>query len=144
MAAPLTVSKREDEAPLLTAIGRQPLPPQESSAVGTLLLTPRWAAKLSPESRALVTARAPATVRTDLDSALLRMENRLAEDGLRNEAFLHRAIHQQLARADGLSTWEDLNAWVYESLFLTPASDPWLGLAPTELVGALLPVASTH
>ena len=144
VAAPLTVSKREDEAPLLAAIGRQPLPPAESSAVGTLLLTPRWAAKLSPESRALVTARAPATVRTDLDSALLRMENRIAEDGLRNEAFLHRAIHQQLARASGLSTWEELNDWVYTELFLTPASDPWLGLAPTELVGALLPVASTH
>ncbi len=95
VAAPLTVSKRADEAPLLSAIGRQPLPPAESSAVGTLLLTPRWTAKLSPESRALVTARAPATVRTDLDSALLRMENRLAEDGLRNEAFLHRAIHQR-------------------------------------------------
>jgi hypothetical protein len=142
VAAPLTVSKRVDEAPLLSAIGRQPLPPAESSAVGTLLLTPRWTANLSPQSRALVTARAPAAVQTDLDAALLRMENRLAEDGLRNEAFLHRAIHLQLARAGGLRTWQDLNDWVYTSLFLTPASDPWLGLAPTELLGALLPVAA--
>ena len=26
---------------------------------------------------------------------------------------------------------DTLNEWVYAELFLTPSSDPWLGLAPT-------------
>jgi hypothetical protein len=140
-AARLAVSKSIAESPLLSSVGRRPLPPAESNAVGMLVPTPRWSARLSPESRALVAARAPAAAREDLDAALLRLENRLAEDGLRNEAFLHRAIHQEMARAYGLWTWQALNQWVYTALFLTPADDPWLGLAPTELLGALLPVA---
>ena len=140
-AARLALSKSIAESPLLSAVGRRPVAPKDSNAVSALVLTPRWIARLSPESRALVEARAPAAAREDLDMAMLRLENRLAEDGLRNEAFLHRAIHQHMARAYGLWTWQSLNSWVYTSLFLTPADDPWLGLAPTELLGALLPVA---
>jgi len=140
-AARLALSKSVAESPLLAAVGRRPLAPEDSNAVSALVLTRRWGARLSPESRALVEARAPAAARENLDMALLRLEGRLAQDGLRNEAFLHRAIHQELAHVYGLWTWQDLNNWVYTTLFLTPASDPWLGLAPTELLGALLPVA---
>ena len=140
-AARLALSKSVAESPLLSSVGRRPLAPDDSNAISTLALTRRWGTYLSPESRALVEARAPAAAREDLEAALLRLEVRLAKDGLRNEAFLHRAIHQEMARAYGLQTWQDLNDWVYTALFLTPASDPWLGLAPTELLGALLPVA---
>ena len=143
-AARAALSKSAAESPLLSAIGRPPLAPMESPAVDTLALTPRWNVRLSNESRALVTAQAPAAARGDIDAALLRLEGRLAKDGLRNEAFLHRAIHQRLGQAAGLLwTWEEVNEWVYTDVFLTPASDPWLGLAPTELLGALLPVAAT-
>ena len=143
VAAPLALSKSSAESPLLSALGRRPLAPVESTAVDSLSLTRKWNVRLSNESRALVTARAPAAARDDLDAALLRLEVRLAKDGLRNEAFLHRAIHQNLARAARLWTWEEVNHWVYAEVFLTPASDPWLGLAPTELLGALLPVVPT-
>ncbi|HXT19695.1 MAG TPA: hypothetical protein VN923_02990 [Thermoanaerobaculia bacterium] len=142
-AAPLALSKSSAESPLLSALGRRPKQPLESRGVDALKLTRSWNVTLSAESRALVLARAPAAALENPDAALLRLEGRLAEDGLRNEAFLHRAIHQELARAAGLWSWEDLNLWVYADLFLTPASDPWLGLAPTELLGALLPVAAT-
>lgn len=30
-----------------------------------------------------------------------------------------------------------LNEWVYATLFLTPSSDPWLGLAPRDVYTAL-------
>ena len=30
-----------------------------------------------------------------------------------------------------------LNEWVYAELFLTPSSDPWLGLAPRDVYTAL-------
>jgi hypothetical protein len=36
--------------------------------------------------------------------------------------------------SDDLAT---LNAWVYSTLFLTPASDPWLGLMPPSVYTGL-------
>jgi len=140
-AARLAVSKGAAESPLLRSVGHRPTGPEDSNAVSTLVTTRRWNTRLSAETRELVEAQAPVAARQDLDMALLRLEVRLAEDGLRNEAFLHRAIHQEMARAAGLWTWQDLNNWVYTMLFLTPADDPWLGLAPTELLGALVAVA---
>ena len=140
-AARLALSKGAAESPLLAAVGHRPTGPEDSNAVSALVTTRSWNARLSPATRALIEAQAPIAAREELDMALLRLEGRLAEDGLRNEAFLHRAIHQEMARAAGLWTWQDLNNWVYTMLFLTPADDPWLGLAPTELLGALVAVA---
>jgi hypothetical protein len=33
--------------------------------------------------------------------------------------------------------FDRLNEWVYAELFLTPSSDPWLGLAPRDMYTAL-------
>jgi hypothetical protein len=51
----------------------------------------------------------------------------LALDTVRNECLLHRQIHRWFAdnEVDGLDA---LNERVYNELFLTPRSDPWLGL----------------
>jgi hypothetical protein len=141
-AARLAVSKGVGERPILTALGSTPWAPAPSPAIQTLSLMRQWNARLSPESLRLVTAHAPEAARADLTAARLRLEQRLAEDGLRNEAFLHRRIHEELSRASGLWTWQELNTWAYATLFETPAFDPWLGLAPTELLGALQPMTS--
>jgi hypothetical protein len=136
-ASRLALTKAAGEAPLLTSIGTPPLRPQQSVAVVSLAANEHWKAQLSREARGLVAARAPETVRTDLAGALERMGQRLAEDGVRNEVFLHRRIHAALAKAQTAPRWQDFNAWVYATLFLTPASDPWLGLAPTEALWGL-------
>jgi hypothetical protein len=54
-------------------------------------------------------------------------EQLLALDTVRNEYLLHRQIHRWFAdnEVDGLDA---LNERVYNELFLTPRSDPWLGL----------------
>lgn len=137
-AAVVALSKSVAERPTLAAIGPPPPPPADSPAIVTLVLAPEWHAELSPASLELVEAQAPPAARADLEAARIRMVNRLSEDGLRNEAFLHRSIHARLAQARSAS-WTDLNAWVYSDLFLSPASDPWLGLASTELLSALAP-----
>lgn len=51
----------------------------------------------------------------------------LAVDTVRNEFLFHARIHQWFARGEvpGLET---LNERVYAEIFLTPRSDPWLGL----------------
>lgn len=73
--------------------------------------------------------------------ALMRTKQPLSElllDNLRetvaidtefNENELHRRVHEWFAR-DEVRDLESLNKRVYDELFLTPSSDPWLGLMP--------------
>ena len=57
-------------------------------------------------------------------------------DGLRNEYVYRRLIHDMLAQ-DPSITLEALNARVYTELFLTPASDPWLGMRADDVWDAI-------
>ena len=55
---------------------------------------------------------------------------------LRNEYWLHRQLHDWLARTPAPDV-DGFNERVYAELFLTPRSDPWLGLVPVEAYTAL-------
>jgi hypothetical protein len=76
------------------------------------------------------------------EDPVLRMvrafESSMALDTVRNEYLLHRRIHEQFAGSAATTADVDaLNEWVYAELFLTPSSDPWLGLAPRDVYTAL-------
>jgi hypothetical protein len=65
-------------------------------------------------------------------------EDSISLDTVRNEYLLHRRIHEQFASGEPVTGDVDkLNEWVYAELFLTPSSDPWLGLAPSDVYTAL-------
>lgn len=66
-------------------------------------------------------------------------EDSMTLDTVRNEYLLHRRIHEAFAAGDAATTnnVDMLNEWVYAELFLTPSSDPWLGLAPRDVYTAL-------
>jgi hypothetical protein len=65
-------------------------------------------------------------------------ETSMALDTVRNEYLLHRRIHERFADAQTPQSDVDaLNEWVYAELFLTPSTDPWLGLAPNDVYTAL-------
>src|SRR5262249_55168525 len=65
-------------------------------------------------------------------------EDSMALDEVRNEYLLHRRIHDRLAEDEtGTMDLDALNEWVYAELFLTPSTDPWLGLAPNDAYSAL-------
>ncbi len=64
-------------------------------------------------------------------------ESSIAVDTVRNEYLLHRQLHQWLADPAGHIEVEKLNERVYAQLFLTPSSDPWLGLVPADTYTAL-------
>jgi hypothetical protein len=66
----------------------------------------------------------------DLERLFLALEMRVSEDTVKNELLLHRRVHEWLA-AESLD-FETLNARVYAELFLTPRSDPWLGMLPAD------------
>ena len=61
------------------------------------------------------------------------LEHTIAADTARNEYLFHARIHQWLMNAAMANDVERLNETVYATLFLTPNSDIWLGLHPTEV-----------
>ena len=74
------------------------------------------------------------------ESPLLRMvrnfQKSMAIDSVRNEYELHRQIHDWLI-ANPAQNLDELNERVYSELFLTPSSDPWLGLLTQDTYTAL-------
>jgi hypothetical protein len=83
-----------------------------------------------------------AVSKTVVEDPILRVvrafEDSMALDTVRNEYLLHRKVHEQFAAGGAVTANADtLNEWVYAELFLTPSSDPWLGLAPRDVYTAL-------
>jgi hypothetical protein len=62
-------------------------------------------------------------------------------DTVRNEYVLHAVLHRWLGLPgdDRVPNLDAFNEKVYDELFLTPRSDPWLGLAAPETFLALAP-----
>jgi hypothetical protein len=96
---------------------------------------------LDAQSRALVETLAPVDW-TDAEHGALdeperaalirRFEGAIVADTALDTLQLRRIVHAQLAglaRAELPMRFADVNAWVYGTLFLTPAADPWLGMA---------------
>jgi hypothetical protein len=65
------------------------------------------------------------------------LQSSIALDTVRNEYRLHRQLHAWYMDRNFRPTIDDLNERVYTELFLTPSSDPWLGLAPADVYTAL-------
>lgn len=63
-------------------------------------------------------------------------QNLIAVDTVRNEYTLHRKLHEWFAE-DADQKLGALNERVYAELFLTPRTDPWLGLLPRGTYPAL-------
>ncbi len=70
----------------------------------------------------------------DLVDQLRPLALSVAEDTVRNEYLLHRRIHERFA-ANPDSDASLLTDWIYETLFLMPPDDPWLGLNPAAFSG---------
>lgn len=62
--------------------------------------------------------------------AFQEFESLMSLDTVRNEYLLHAQIHSWFGNGRPLEL-ERLNERIYTELFLTPRSDPWLGLAPS-------------
>jgi hypothetical protein len=157
-AARLAVGKSVVERPLVAALAPDP------KALETGTTTPIWAkiaalraddSRLDSTSRAVMAAKrstASASGRATeskekLESYLEKIapifERSISEDTVRNEYLFHRQIHAWLAQgklSDGTAATDvnALNERVYADLFLTPSTDPWLGLLPSNAYSALL------
>lgn len=106
-------------------------------------------AKLDAASVALVRRDMPraiaaglvAMTKSKVEDPLLRLvagfQRSIAEDTVRNEYLLHRAIHDWFTAMPTPANLELFNQRVYAELFLMPLDDPWLGLLPKANYSAL-------
>jgi hypothetical protein len=72
-----------------------------------------------------------------LANLVVKLEMNIALDTVRNEYLLHNKIYAWLVEDRDDLDLKKLNKKVYAELFLTPATDPWLGLFSPETYMAL-------
>jgi hypothetical protein len=95
--------------------------------------------RLDPASRAFLLRKQGVTDSQEAKRLVDTFETTVAFDEVINEYRTGPAILKKLS---GSEVWKDhdleaFNLWVYEEVFRTPLSDPWLGLAPKDVYGAL-------
>ncbi len=157
-AARIAMSKTAVEVPILRAMGYGAdtlAKATDADAWRRIAALHEDDARLDESSIALMRKQNPvgyATaedgVRQVKDRTFLRMvrefERSIAEDTVRNEYQLHLRIHEWLADGNPPSDVTAFNERVYAELFLTPSSDPWLGLAPGHTYTALVNNGATQ
>jgi hypothetical protein len=94
-------------------------------------------AMLDERSISLIKHQIPAWTDQSLPGLLQKFQELIALDTVRNEYLLHSKLYTWLVRDPVRDDVEKLNEQVYAKLFLTPGSDPWLGLLSTDVYTAL-------
>ncbi|MEH2334428.1 hypothetical protein [Nostoc sp.] len=95
-------------------------------------------AKLDKNSIALISSKRFQKGNAEsLQRVVSNFEAAMALDTARNEYMLHSQIHQWFIQGNGTNEVNSLNEKVYAELFLTPNSDPWLGLMSSEGYSAI-------
>lgn len=156
-AAPRAVGKAVMELPLLAALGSDITP--GTNASGEELSNEDWAkiaalyaedATIDDSSLALIVKHYPTALvaanvaegKRRVENPLLRMvaafQQSIARDTVRNEYLYHRQIHEWFVNNEPVvANVDELNRRVYAELFLTPDTDPWLGLVSPEVYTGL-------
>lgn len=146
---PLAVTKSGIEIPFLRSMTGQ------SEALGTVTDVYLWEkiaslhyddAKLDEQSIGLIQRQTQKTLLADaakmppevaLAGLIVKLQSHIALDTVRNEYLMHTKLHGWLIAERHDSDLETFNHMVYAELFLTPASDPWLGLFDSSTYVAL-------
>lgn len=145
-AAPLAMSKARGEVAILRAMTPE-LTAAFQNAVSSAddkhwqAIAARHAADatLDPASIALIARQNPSRAADPLTfkALITEFQNLLALDTARNNYILRRQVLSWLRQSPQPPTLEQLNTRIYAELFLTPRSDPWLGLLPDASYSAL-------
>lgn len=100
-------------------------------------LATRVESRLDANSLALMKAKVDPKATGDFAKTVQQFEQNMALDTVRNEYLLHGQLYQWLLAGNGTQDFAALNQRVYAEMFLTPQSDPWLGLNPAEAFAAI-------
>ncbi len=143
IAGSLAMSKMVVERPLVQLMtpiqsNRETLAKiTDAAAWQTLADRDQRRSKLDANSLALMAQKIAPNASQSLPIVVRQFERNMALDTVRNEYLLHSQLHQWFAEQATMASFEQLNQRVYTSLFLTPASDPWLGLRPGDAFAAI-------
>ncbi|MCW5317493.1 hypothetical protein GTQ43_27915 [Nostoc sp. KVJ3] len=147
IASSLAVSKMRVETPMLTAL--QSDAERNQNALAKITDQEVWNkiaqlyaadVKLDQNSISLIRAKKSQSANHEKDNLPIivkKFETTMALDTVRNEYMLHSQIHQWFIQGKQTRSVEALNEQVYAQLFLTPSSDPWLGLFPSDSYSAI-------
>jgi hypothetical protein len=94
-------------------------------------------AMLDNRSLVLIESQNPRLTVNELNRLINKFQEAVALDTVRNEYLMHTKLYTWLMNDPVRDDVEKLNEKVYESLFLTPGSDPWLGLFSADVYTAL-------
>lgn len=134
-AMPMALSKMVVEAPVVRQLEPDAVDPGVEAASWDALSRGREAdGRMDASSVRLFKAKLGRGA--DAVRARAAFERSMVRDGVANEQRFHRTIHGWLAR-DAAAQPDVLVARIYDELFLTPASDPWLGLVSPETFSAI-------
>lgn len=146
----ITASKGILEVPTLRALGvREATPVPQEQALDQVFEQLRKLGAvevlLSEPAQALMRRdrpRKPGESESEHEARFTAMGQRfrssIAIDELKNEYDLRLDLHQWLSEENADRSFEAFNERVYRELFLTPPSDPWLGLVDDETYDGLL------
>lgn len=144
IAGTLAVTKMRVESPLLQNITPAT---RNQNALQEITDSATWQriaqlytvdAKLDNHSIALIrNKRLPASKVDNLQRVVSNFEAAMTLDTVRNQYTLHSQIHQWFIQENTTNNVNALNEKVYSELFLTPSSDPWLGLMSSESYSAI-------
>ncbi|HJU94060.1 MAG TPA: hypothetical protein VJ656_14060 [Pyrinomonadaceae bacterium] len=140
LIAPLAMTKALTEVPILRATT------MATEELGKVTDEAGWKkiaalhssdAILDERSIGLIKRQNPTLSEAEMTRLLRKFQEMIALDTVRNEYLLHSKLYTLLMRDSARTHVTTLNEKVYASLFLTPPSDPWLGLFSTDVYTAL-------
>ncbi len=151
-----TASKAVIEVPTLRALGARSAPAVPWEVAFDRIFTQlaelgTVAVSLCEPAQALIRRDRPPTPgesESDYEARLAAMmqqfQSTIARDELKNEYELRNSLHLWLSETKVDRSFEAFNERVYRELFLTPASDPWLGLVDNATYDGLVEAGITR
>ncbi len=147
-AAPIAVTKALVEIPLVSSsMSLSVLADQNRTQLNEATQPQTWGklasfhadlARLDENSKSLMRSKHSAYRSPEqLAKTVQTFEQAMAIDTVRNEYLLHSRLHQWFVERNQTDTIAQLNEKVYAELFLTPSSDPWLGLVSPDIYSAI-------
>ena len=141
LVAPAAVTKAVTEVSLLRSLttGAESLGRVTDEATWQRIARLHWSdAQLDSQSVGLIQRETQKVLgNIQLNALLEKLMQNVAMDSVRNEYLMRARIYGWLVLDQGRSDLETFNDKVYSEVFLTPASDPWLGLFTADTYMAL-------
>jgi hypothetical protein len=140
LISPLALTKAITETSILRAMT------MANEALGKITDEAAWKkiaqlhssdAVLDDRSISLIKHQNPTLSERELAQLVQKFQDLLALDTVRNEYLMHTKLYTWIMKDPVRDDVEKLNEQVYAKLFLTPNSDPWLGLFSADVYTAL-------